>query len=163
VPRILLFAAMFSLLATDQAWAQVGRVRNRLQSATPTPYGSSELPPAARQAAEKLALERSPTPIVGQPTPAQLPVYYFDGHVHWCGLPDNSSWVWTGTIWVPPGVIYWGARKYDTAARGDSQSNPASYSRGLWIHSRFNVESQDYRSRYGNDAYFRYGPGHFID
>ncbi len=157
------FAMICWLVAGETAWAQHGRLRDRLQSATPTPYGSSQLPERARQGAESLAAQRRTTPMPAKPTADDLPVYHFDGRVHWCGLPDRSVWVWTGTIWVPPGVIYWGSRDYDTAVRSNSQNNPASQARGLWIHSRFNVESQDYRTRYGNDAYFRYGPGHFID
>ncbi len=157
------FAALLTLHAADSAWAQHGRLRDRLQSATPNPYHSGQLPPKAKAAAESLAAQRRSTPMPEHPTADDLPVYHFDGRMHWCGLPDHSIWVWTGTIWVPPGVIYWGARDYDTAARSDAQSNPTSSSRGLWIHSRFNVESQDYRSRYGNDAWFRYGQGHFLD
>ena len=77
--------------------------------------------------------------------------------MHWCQLPDDTVLVWSGSKWVPPGVIYWGGnRREDAAARAASP-------RGPWIHSRFNVESRDYRSRYGTDAWFQYGPGHFLD
>jgi hypothetical protein len=163
VRQILLLALVLLLLGEDSLWAQGGRRRSRQQSTAQPTSDQGVLPPAAQKAAETLAFQRSPTPVGENPTSAELPVYYFDGRMHWCGLPDKSVWVWTGSIWVPPGVIYWGNQSYDTAARSNSQSNPQSQARGLWIHSRFNVESQDYRTRYGNDAYFRYGPGHFID
>ena len=82
--------------------------------------------------------------------------------MYWCQLPDESVWVWTGTIWVPPGVIYWGGREHDSTAQTAQRSaNPPP--RGLWIHSRFNVESRAYRDRYGTDAWFRYGQGHYLD
>jgi hypothetical protein len=84
-------------------------------------------------------------------------VYYFDGKMHWCKLPDDTTLVWTGNKWVPPGVIYWGNN------RADDSAVRASMPPGPWIHSRFNVESRDYRSRYGTDAWFRYGPGHYLD
>jgi len=145
------------LAGVSECWAQLGWRQRRLAAPPPPPtpenldfsvfksaaVGGSTLPPG----------EIPPPPgaeAKGPPT-----VYYFDGRMHWCMLPDDRILVWSGSKWVPPGVIYWGA--------SDTASARAAVPPGPWVHSRFNVESRNYRDRYGTDAWFRYGPGHFLD
>ena len=158
-----LFVVLVMLMSASPSWAQLGW-RSRRQAPPPPPTSSNvdisvlksaSASKAVPAAASTMPPDEIPAPQAsgnGPPT-----VYYFDGRMHWCQLPDDTVLVWSGSKWVPPGVIYWGGgRADDAAARAGSPPGP-------WIHSRFNVESRDYRSRYGTDAWFRYGPGHFLD
>ena len=150
-----LLAAVTLLLGGTSLRAE--RWWNRKVSAPPRPATGANLDFSVVKSA---AASQSPGEGIPEPDAATngVPtVYYFDGKMHWCMLPDDTILVWTGSKWVPPGVIYWGgSRAEDAKARAASPP-------GTWIHSRFNVESRDYRSRYGTDAWFQYGPGHYLD
>lgn len=160
---ICLFVVIVVLSIASPSWAQRGW-RNRRQATPPPPSNSNVDKSVMISASPSNAAPTAAgtTPPDGIPAPQATgegvpTVYYFDGRMHWCQLPDNTVLVWSGSKWVPPGVIYWGG------GRGDDAAARAASPPGPWIHSRFNVESRDYRSRYGTDAWFQYGPGHFLD
>jgi hypothetical protein len=149
-----LLVALVIFLGAGPSWAQRAW-RSRREVPPPPPTAATIDSSVLKSAAA------STTPPDGIPSPQASgdgppTVYYFDGRMHWCQLPDDTVLVWSGSKWVPPGVIYWGNNRNNDPAR-------AAAPPGTWIHSRFNVESRDYRSRYGTDAWFRYGPGHFLD